>query len=364
MLTINLKKLQLEQGDSLLDVGCGEGRHVIHACLEYNVLGIGVDLSLRDLHIANERFAPFANYNTNCHFSLQQTDATHLPFADNSFDKIICSEVLEHIENYIGVLQEIKRVLKPNGILGVSVPRAWPEKICWKLSDEYHQVEGGHIRIFDAQRLRKDIEALGFTFTHRYWAHALHSPFWWLKCLWWKSQDSSRIIKMYHRLLVWDLMQKPWITQTLEKILNPVLGKSVVMHFKKRDIYGFESPKVSGKLLTQRLRNRIMEVLSIYADDECWTHLGTDEVINQWGDFVDDVRIPLYVEPVFSTNERENLLAFHNLWVEFCDNTPQILPPLETLKKTIEWKQLQTEAIDLLAVFNLRGKFDEDVEID
>ncbi|HOY24266.1 MAG TPA: SAM-dependent methyltransferase, partial [Cellvibrio sp.] len=36
--------------------------------------------------------------------------------------------------------------------------------------------------------------------------------------------------------LVWDLMQKPWITQTLEKLLNPVLGKSVVMHFRKDDI--------------------------------------------------------------------------------------------------------------------------------
>jgi len=235
LLTINFKQLNFNDGDKLLDIGCGEGRHLIHACLEHNIVGVGVDLSLRDLKITAERFAPFANYNPLSYFSIQQTDATKLPFADHSFDKIICSEVLEHIDDYTGVLQEIKRVLKPNGILAISVPRAWPEKICWKLSAAYHQVEGGHIRIFNAKQLRAEIETLEFEFTHRYWAHALHSPFWWLKCLWWNAQDSSLLIKLYHRLLVWDLMQKPWVTQTLEKLLNPILGKSVVMHFRKAD---------------------------------------------------------------------------------------------------------------------------------
>ena len=235
MLTINYKLLAFKDGDTLLDLGCGEGRHIIHACLEHNLSAVGVDLSARDLNIAVERFTPFANYNPRSVFSLQQADATKLPFADCSFDKIICSEVLEHIEDYHAVLREIKRVLKPQGTLAISVPRAWPEKICWQLSAAYHQVEGGHIRIFNAKKLRATIEALGFIHTHRYWAHALHSPFWWLKCLWWGSQDSSRIIKVYHRLLVWDLMQKPWITQAVERILNPVVGKSVVMHFIKAD---------------------------------------------------------------------------------------------------------------------------------
>lgn len=233
MLTINFKTLELVDGDRLLDLGCGEGRHVIHACLDHNIIGVGVDLSFKDLITASERFAPFAYYNTQSQLLLQQTDATCLPFADSSFDKIICSEVLEHIDNYRGVLQEIHRVLKPGGLLGVSVPRAWPEKICWKLSKAYYQVEGGHIRIFNENDLKADILALNFVFKKRHWAHALHSPFWWLKCLWWDTQDSSCPIKIYHRFLVWDLLQKPWITQILEKLLNPILGKSVVMYFQK-----------------------------------------------------------------------------------------------------------------------------------
>jgi len=235
MLTINYQLLEFAEGDVLLDIGCGEGRHLIHACLEHNILGVGVDMSARDLNSARERFLPFANYNTQSRFVLQHSDATRLPFADASIDKIICSEVLEHIEDYQSVLCEIKRVLKPGGLLAISVPRAWPEKICWRLSAAYHQVEGGHIRIFDDKQLKREIQALDFDFTHRYWAHALHSPFWWLKCWWWDQQDNSRLIKLYHRLLVWDLMEKPWFTQTLEKMLNPVLGKSVVMHFRNPD---------------------------------------------------------------------------------------------------------------------------------
>ncbi len=235
MLTINFKKFPLYDGDIVLDLGCGEGRHVINAYLQADVIAIGVDLSHRDLTIAQERFKPFAQEYATKQFFLQQADATCLPFGDATIDKIICSEVLEHIENYQGVLREINRVLKSDGIFAVSVPRAWPERICWWLSAAYHQNEGGHIRIFNAHALRRDIETLDFIFTARHWAHALHVPFWWLKCLCWKSQDKSCIIKLYHRLLVWDLMRRPWLTQALEKWLNPIMGKSVVMYFKKQE---------------------------------------------------------------------------------------------------------------------------------
>lgn len=235
MLTIDFAYFPLHSGERVLDLGCGEGRHVINAYLHSDVTAIGVDLSLRDLRTTAERFKPFAQPdNAQKYFALQVADATRLPFADNSFDKIICSEVLEHIHDYHAVLREIRRILKPDGLLAISVPRYWPEKICWQLSREYHAVEGGHIRIFNAGQLRQDVEAQDMQFLQRHWAHALHSPFWWLKCLLWHKQDESRLIKLYHRLLVWDLLQRPWLTRTLEKCLNPLMGKSVVMYFQYR----------------------------------------------------------------------------------------------------------------------------------
>ncbi len=245
MLTINFRDFPLASGDKVLDLGCGEGRHVINAYLQGDITAIGVDLNHRDLLTSRERFLPFAQTNSNKHFYLQQADATKLPFADHSFDKIICSEVLEHIPDYQAVLVEIERILKPGGLLAITVPRAWPEKICWWLSEEYHRVEGGHIRIFNDKYLRGEIEQRALVFYKRHWAHALHSPFWWMKCLWWKTQDTNPLIKLYHRLLVWDLMKKPWLTQTLEKWLNPIMGKSVVMYFKKID--SSPLPKGSGR---------------------------------------------------------------------------------------------------------------------
>jgi ubiquinone/menaquinone biosynthesis C-methylase UbiE len=234
MKTVDFRHLPLDSGDLVLDLGCGEGRHVISAYVEANVHSIGVDLSLNDLKITRDRFANFAEPDNDAKsFGLSSASALDLPFADNTFDKIICSEVLEHIADYRGALREIERVLKPGGLFCASVPRRWPEKICWALSDEYHANEGGHLRIFRGGELRKEIEKLGLTHYYRHWAHALHVPFWWLKCLFWQSRDTNWLVKQYHRLLVWDLMENPALTRILERSMNPIMGKSVVMYFRK-----------------------------------------------------------------------------------------------------------------------------------
>ena len=234
MQTVDFRHFPLDPGDRVLDLGCGEGRHVISAYLEARVESIGVDLSVSDLQTTREKFQDFEQHDDPERlFALASANALELPFADNSFDKVICSEVLEHIPDYRGALAEIQRVLKPGGLFCASVPRRWPEKVCWALSSAYHQVPGGHIRIFRARELRGDIEGLGFKHYYRHWAHALHAPFWWLKCLFWKTQDSNWLVAQYHRLLVWDLMEKPAFTRVLEACMNPVVGKSVVMYFRK-----------------------------------------------------------------------------------------------------------------------------------
>lgn len=236
MQTVNYKHLDLSAGDKVLDLGCGEGRHVISAYLEADIQAVGVDLGFEDLKITAEKFSDFDQPdNLEKSFGLSVANALSLPFADNTFDVVICSEVLEHIPDYQSALSEVERVLAPGGTFVASVPRAWPERICWAFSSAYHQVEGGHLRIFNAAALRNEIEQRGFNYNRRHWAHALHAPFWWLKCMFWERQDQSKLIALYHRLLVWDLMEQPWLTRTLEKILNPLMGKSVVMYFQKQE---------------------------------------------------------------------------------------------------------------------------------
>lgn len=233
MITVDPKLLDLQPGQRVLDLGCGEGRHAIHFSITDPVEIYGVDLSMRDLATAAERAQPFAQSGQQAgRLQLCVGNALELPFPNAFFDVVICSEVLEHIEGYRGVLDEIFRVLKPSGIFAATVPAFFPEWVCWKLSDAYHQVEGGHIRIFREKKLRSAIESLGLKYFARHKAHALHAPYWWLKCLFW-GQDDKPILRQYHRMLVWDMMEHPRLTRWLERILNPALGKSIALYFVK-----------------------------------------------------------------------------------------------------------------------------------
>jgi SAM-dependent methyltransferase len=166
------------------------------------------------------------------------SDVTKLPFTDASFDIVICSEVLEHIPDHNTAVKEIIRVLKPGKSLVVSVPRYLPERICWALSEAYHNEEGGHIRIYRKNELISLLEGAGATCIDMGWAHALHSPYWWIKCMAGHKNDKALPIKLYHKFLVWDIMHKPLFTRALDRLLNPLIAKSIVLYLKKGDSYG------------------------------------------------------------------------------------------------------------------------------
>jgi SAM-dependent methyltransferase len=157
-------------------------------------------------------------------------DATVLPFADSSFDKVIAAEVLEHILDDQRAMNELARVLRPGGVLAVTVPAWLPERICWGLSREYHEVPGGHVRIYTRVELEAKLRRAGFAIGGHHHAHGLHSPYWWLKCLVGVGNDDHPAAKAYHRMLVWDIMKKPAATRLAEQALNPLIGKSVVVY--------------------------------------------------------------------------------------------------------------------------------------
>jgi SAM-dependent methyltransferase len=236
MLTVRLERLELQPGQWVLDLGCGEGRHVHGVQVFGGVNVVGLDMDLRALAKAKLGAKSLASgAGDNAVVSLVQGDAYRLPFSDGAFDVVICSEVLEHLHEYPRVVAELRRVLKGGGLFAASVPRAWPEAVCWFLArgpGGYADQPGGHVRIFDAGTLRRQISACGFAFLGRHNAHALHSPYWWLKCALWKRRDDHPLVLLYHRFLTWDLMSRPLLTRGLEALLQPVLGKSVAFYFR------------------------------------------------------------------------------------------------------------------------------------
>jgi SAM-dependent methyltransferase len=235
MLTVDPDRL-LTPGDRVLDVGCGEGRHTHAAAMTDGVDAVGLDLDRERVAAARDGFDEAIGDAAPSRPTFCTGDAFRLPFADGSFDVVICSEVLEHLPDYRAALDELDRVLEAGGTLAVSVPRSGPERVCWALSEEYHQVEGGHVRVFDRADLRAAIEGKGFAFRDREYAHAFHAPYWWLKCLWWdrdQAGDPPAPLSAYERFLEWAEFEAPPVVSTVEAALDRVLGKSVVMYFEK-----------------------------------------------------------------------------------------------------------------------------------
>ena len=145
----------------------------------------------------------------------------------------IAAEIMEHLPEDTSAMAELYRVLKPGGLIAVTVPRWGPEKVCWALSDDYHEVDGGHIRIYKGSQLRERLEATGLVFTGAHHAHALHTPYWWLKCAVGVTNDNNPLVKAYHSLLVWDMVKQPLVTRMAEKVLQPLVGKSLVVYLRK-----------------------------------------------------------------------------------------------------------------------------------
>ena len=241
MLTIDVARLQLEPGDRVLDLGCGNGRHLVATRRVPSVSGIALDLGMNEVRATVEAITLMDDTAPQEGGSVVgagpwlvvQGDTFRLPFADRSFDCVIASEVLEHLPDDGAALAEMSRVLRADGLLAVSVPRFTPEAVCWALSREYHSNEGGHIRIYRERTLRRLLADHGYRIVARHHAHALHSPFWWLRCLVGVHKEDSLPVRWYHRLLVWDMVRGHWSTRLLERALNPLIGKSLVLYARK-----------------------------------------------------------------------------------------------------------------------------------
>ena len=235
MLTVDFDRLGIGDGTKVIDVGCGAGRHSFEAYRRgADVVAFDQDATeLSNVDTMFRAMAAAGDVPPSAHAETVVGDALALPYPDRTFDCVIASEILEHVPADNKVIDELIRVLKVGGRLAVTVPRWLPERLCWLLSDDYHSNEGGHIRIYRANRLRAKIAGRGMTFTHTHHSHALHAPFWWLKCLVGVDNSEHPAVVAYHKMLVWDMMQRPRMTRLAESTLNPLIGKSVALYFEK-----------------------------------------------------------------------------------------------------------------------------------
>ncbi len=261
MLTVDFARLDVAPGMAALDAGCGQGRHT----LEFLRLGarvIAMDLAPGDL--AYTRYVATAlerelsaasagrgsgggrgrggaragrkgqrqrNGQGGARALALRGDTLHLPFADGAFDRVICSEVLEHVADPARATAELARVLKPGGTIAVSVPTPFTEWAYRFASDEYFNTPGGHVRIFTPRRLATLLAAHGLEVRDIAFAHGFHSFYWWARCVVGLHDEAHPVTRHFQKALTY-VMFSPLLTRA-ERLLDFVWPKSMVAYARR-----------------------------------------------------------------------------------------------------------------------------------
>ncbi len=235
MLTVDFERLGLVKGDRLLDLGAGGGRHAFQA-MKLGAVTTALDYSatdLKDVMATTGGMLALDEISDNEYGGCVNGNALDLPFPNNSFDRVITSEVLEHIWDCERAITEIVRVVRPGGRVAVTVPTYWPERINWALNWRYNDVPGGHVRIFKQRQLETMLERAGLYLRGSHHAHAYHSPYWWLKNVYGLANTEALPVKKYHDFLVHCIEHSDGRAAKGERFFNPLLGKSLVIYGEK-----------------------------------------------------------------------------------------------------------------------------------
>ncbi|MDJ0864703.1 MAG: class I SAM-dependent methyltransferase [Myxococcota bacterium] len=231
LLTVDLERLEIASGDRLLDVGCGEGRHCFGA-LERGAHVVGLDLDLPSLRAAagglRERGREKGRLG-----AMLRGDAFRLPFDDGCFDRVICSEVMEHVHDFGAAARELARVLRPGGTCAVTVPTATSEHLYLRLGDEYFESPGGHIRIFEPRELSAALSRAGLAARGVGFAHGFHTPYWVLRsAVGLPRAEPNRLVQAYRLFLIRATGSR--LMDAVEKrILNYICPKSLVLYTQR-----------------------------------------------------------------------------------------------------------------------------------
>jgi SAM-dependent methyltransferase len=231
LLTVDLDRLRLRPGERLLDAGCGEGRHCFGA-LERGAHVVGLDLDADALRGAAPGLRARAG-ELGALGAMLCGDTFRLPFRDETFDKIICAEVMEHVHDFRAAARELARVTQPHGMVAVTIPTATSEQLYLRVGDDYFESPGGHIRIFKPRELARGLAQAGLVTVGVGFAHALHTPYWVLRSLAGLPRaDRNALVRAYRAFLIRAAVSPAM--QWLERALNYCFPKSLILYTEKR----------------------------------------------------------------------------------------------------------------------------------
>jgi SAM-dependent methyltransferase len=231
---IDPKFLDLRPQSRLLDVGCGTGRHLLELS-RFPGRFAGIDIEREDLRKTQYLLRLTAKRRpVVAAVSVLLGAGERLPFGDGAFDYVLCTETLEHVPDDGAVLCELVRVLRPGGVLIVSVPDEYSERLLWRLSPRYRTTPGGHVRIYkrsDIKRLLREHGAEPFSVQ---FCHSLESLRWLVHSVVDREWGKPGLITRGIRWLLDTPSHRNWrVLAWCDALGNRVLPKSIVLYGRK-----------------------------------------------------------------------------------------------------------------------------------
>ncbi len=235
MLTVDFNLLGVRAGDVALDAGCGEGRHSFEF-IRRGAKVLCMDMDMPSLLKARYTLA-YMKDNRQAHdegrFLPHIGDALNLPFRDGTFDRIICSEVMEHVSDDRRACRELTRVLKKGGSIAITVPTYPSEALNDALTYEYYSSPGGHIRRYVPRELAAIMAECGLEVYGVRFKHSLHTIYWIIRSVVGLHNNDQPITRMYRKFLTLGLYSKNFYPR-VEAFFDNFFPKSIILYAVKK----------------------------------------------------------------------------------------------------------------------------------
>ena len=213
-------------GDVVLDAGCGDGGNAAF-CSRTGAHMILADIDAGSVAVAESRMAGPGG------FQAFVTDCDPIPVPDATASKVICTEVLEHVDDPAQLLAELLRVGKPGAQYLLTVPDPAGEHLHRKLAPESYWRKPNHLRIIERAEFGAMVEAAGLVIEQRA-SYGFYHSLWWL--MFWScgvalGEPGSPVLENWGR--TWDALIDTAGGVAMKRVMDEALPKSQLILARK-----------------------------------------------------------------------------------------------------------------------------------
>lgn len=221
--------------DCVVDVGCGEGGN-LSFCANRGAQVIGIDMDQKCLDATEAKLADSSARD----WSVMLATAEDIPLEDGTATRVMCTEVLEHVDDPAVVLAELSRIAKPGALFLLTVPDALAEKMQQMVAPDSYFQKPNHIRIVERDEFPDLVRAAGLEVLDQR-SYGFYWSIWW--ALYWSVEvdlENPRHPVLDNWARTWSALVASDKGRVLKEQLDSFLPKSQVIVARKPDLTPLE----------------------------------------------------------------------------------------------------------------------------